>query len=83
MPAVDILFNLEDALTEPFVWKTLKRTLQSHQVKIEAYDPFTFFTISSLQPEAIPIRTKVVVMGNPWLYYLLYFQDLISDIFLK
>jgi ATP-dependent Lon protease len=70
-----ILFNLEDALTEPFVWKTLKRTLQSHQVKIEAYDPFTFFTISSLQPEAIPIRTKVVVMGRPWLYYLLYFQD--------
>ena len=70
-----ILFNLEDALTEPFVWKTLKRTLQSNQVKIEAYDPFTFFTISSLQPEAIPIRTKIVVMGNPWLYYLLYFQD--------
>jgi lon-related putative ATP-dependent protease len=70
-----ILFSLEDALTEPFVWKTLKRTLQSNQVKIEVYDPFAMFTISALQPEPIPINTKVVVLGSPWLYYLLYFYD--------
>ncbi|MGQ4808619.1 hypothetical protein NKDENANG_02006 [Candidatus Entotheonellaceae bacterium PAL068K] len=70
-----LLFNLEDALTEPFVWKTLKRTLQSTQIKIEAYDPFAFFTISALQPEAVPVQTKVVVMGPPWLYYMLYFYD--------
>jgi ATP-dependent Lon protease len=70
-----LLFNLEDALTELLVWKTLKRTLQSNQIKIEAYDPFTFFTISALQPEAVPIQTKVVVTGHPWLYYLLYFND--------
>jgi ATP-dependent Lon protease len=70
-----VLFNLEDALTEPMVWKTLKRALQSNQLKIEAYDPFTFFTISALQPEAIPIQTKVIVLGPPWLYNLLYFQD--------
>ena len=43
-----VLFNLEDALTEPFVWKNLKRTLQNNQVKIEAYDPFLFSTISTL-----------------------------------
>jgi len=70
-----VLFNLEDALTEPFVWKTLKRVLQSRQIKVEAYDPFAMFTVSALQPEAIPIQTKVVVMGPPWLYYLLYFHD--------
>jgi predicted ATP-dependent protease len=70
-----LLFNLEDALTEPFVWKTLKRALQSTQIKIEAYDPFSFFTLSAMQPEATPMRTKVVVMGPPWLYYMLYFYD--------
>jgi lon-related putative ATP-dependent protease len=70
-----VLFNIEDALTELFVWKTLKRTLQSNQIKIEAYDPFAMFTISSLQPEPIPIQTKIVVMGHAWLYYLLYFHD--------
>ena len=70
-----LLFNLEDALTEPFVWKTLKRTLQSTQIKIEAYDPFAFFTLSAMQPEAVPMQTKVVVIGPPWLYYMLYFYD--------
>jgi ATP-dependent Lon protease len=53
----------------------LKRTLQSNQIKIEAYDPFTFFTVSTLQPEAIRIQTKVVVTGQAWLYYLLYAND--------
>lgn len=70
-----VLFNLEDALTEPFVWKTLKRTLESSLMKIEAYDPFAFFTISSIQPAPVPMRTKVVVLGPPWLYYLLYHYD--------
>jgi ATP-dependent Lon protease len=57
------------------VWKTLKRTLQSNRIQIDTYDPFAFFTVSALQPEPIPIQTKVVVMGHPWLYYLLYFND--------
>ncbi|MBM3226171.1 MAG: ATP-dependent protease, partial [Candidatus Tectomicrobia bacterium] len=70
-----VLLNLEDALTEPLVWKTLKRTLQGNRMQIETYDPFAFFTISALQPEPIAIQTKVVVMGQPWLYYLLYFND--------
>jgi predicted ATP-dependent protease len=70
-----VLLNMEDALTEPLVWKTLKRTLQSNRIQIETYDPFAFFTVSALQPEPIPIQTKVVVMGNPALYYLLYFND--------
>ncbi|HEY5869826.1 MAG TPA: ATP-binding protein, partial [Candidatus Tectomicrobia bacterium] len=70
-----VLLNIEDALTEPMVWKTLKRTLQSNRIQIETYDPFAFFTVSALQPEPIPIRTKVVVMGHPSLYYLLYFND--------
>ena len=70
-----VLLNMEDALTEPMVWKTLKRTLQSNRIQIETYDPFAFFTVSALQPEPIPIQTKVVVMGHPSLYYLLYFND--------
>lgn len=70
-----LLLDIEDALTEPFVWKTLKRVLQNNRIQIDTYDPFAFFTVSALQPEAIPIQTKVVVLGHPWLYYLLYYND--------
>src|SRR5262245_45946493 len=51
-----ILLNMEDALTEPLVWKTLKRTLQSNHIQIDTYDPFAFFTVSALQPEPVPIQ---------------------------
>jgi hypothetical protein len=61
--------------SDQLAMKTLKRMLQSNRIQIDTYDPFAFFTVSALQPEPIPIQTKVVVMGHPSLYYLLYFND--------
>jgi ATP-dependent Lon protease len=59
-----VLLNIEDALTEPMVWKTLKRTLQSNRIQIETYDPFAFFLPCRPQPEPIPIQTKVIVTAS-------------------
>lgn len=70
-----ILLDLQDALTEFMVWKTLKRTLQGRCIKIETYDPFAMFTVSGLQPESIPIQTKLVVIGDSLLYHMLYIYD--------
>lgn len=70
-----LVFNLEDALTEPFVWKELKRTLKSGSAEIEAFDPFAIFTVSGLKPEPIPLSIKLVVLGNPLIYYLLSLYD--------
>jgi lon-related putative ATP-dependent protease len=70
-----LIFNLEDALTEPFVYKSLKRALKSNSVQIESYNAWLPFSTSDLRPEPIPIDTKVIVVGNPLLYYLLRFYD--------
>lgn len=70
-----LLFNLEDALTELGVWKTLKRTLKSGRIEIETYEPFALFATSGLKPEPIAIQTKVIVVGSPLLYHLLYMLD--------
>ena len=70
-----LVFDLLDALAEPFVWKELKRTLKRGTEEIEIYDPFALFTVSGLKPEAIPLQVKVVVVGNPLLYHLLYLYD--------
>lgn len=70
-----LVINLEDALTEPLVWKELKRTLTSGQAEIEVYDPFSMFTIAALKPEPIPLDVKVVAVGSPLLYHLLYRYD--------
>jgi len=70
-----LVLNLMDALTEPFVWKELKRTLKSGTLEIEAYDPFSIFTVSALQPESIPLNVKLIALGDPLVYHLLYLYD--------
>lgn len=70
-----LVFDILDALAEPFVWKELKRTLKRGSEEIEIYDPFAMFTVSGLKPEAIPLNVKLVVLGNPLVYHLLYLHD--------
>ncbi|MBN2141527.1 MAG: AAA family ATPase [Desulfovibrionaceae bacterium] len=73
-----LVLNLMDAIMEPGVWQTLKRSLKTKQIEIETYDPYYFFTSTGLKPEPIDMEVKVVVLGDPWLYHLLrrYDQDL-------
>jgi len=70
-----LLVNLMDALTEPYVWKQLKRTLKSGLLEIEVYDPFSLFTVSGLKPQPIPLNVRLVAVGEPLIYHLLYLYD--------
>lgn len=76
-----LVFDLEDALTEPMVWKQLKRTLESGELPTDVYEPFALFATSALKPEPIPVDTKVVVFGSDYLYYLLQSLDDFRDLF--
>jgi ATP-dependent Lon protease len=70
-----LIFSLEDAITEPAVWKVLKRTLRSGRIEMETYEPFAMFSASGLKPEPVKVNTKVVVVGTAFLYHLLYAWD--------
>lgn len=70
-----LVINAFDALIEPGVWQTLKRALRNGVVDIQVFDPFYIFSTSALKPEPINIDVKVVMIGNEWLYYLLYYGD--------
>ncbi|MBI3797023.1 MAG: AAA family ATPase [Deltaproteobacteria bacterium] len=70
-----LIFNLEDALTEPAVWKALKRTLKNGRIEMETYEPFALFATSGLRPEPVSIQVKVVVVGSPLVYQMLYAWD--------
>lgn len=67
-----LVFNLIDALHETSVWPALKRTLKNESLIIQSYDPFLFFSGSSLKPEPITLNLKVVVIGDSMLYHTLY-----------
>jgi predicted ATP-dependent protease len=70
-----LIFSLEDAITEPAVWKVLKRTLRSGRIEMETYEPFALFSASGLRPEPVKVNAKVIVVGSAFLYHLLYTWD--------
>lgn len=66
-----IVFDALEALIEPGVWTFLKRTLKSREMNMQPYDPFGFVP-SAIKPEPIPLDIKVIMIGDDYLYYLLY-----------
>ncbi|MEW6455916.1 MAG: ATP-binding protein [Acidobacteriota bacterium] len=70
-----LVLNATDMIMEPGVWPTLKRTLRNGVLEIQSVDPFYLISTSALKPEPIEIKVKVILIGNPYLYYLLYYYD--------
>ncbi|MEJ2068492.1 MAG: AAA family ATPase, partial [Deltaproteobacteria bacterium] len=59
-----------------FSWDSLKRALRNKEITIEeAAERLGFMTTKSLRPEPVPLDIKVVLIGDPLLYYLLYAYD--------
>jgi predicted ATP-dependent protease len=63
-----LVLRLADVLTEPGVWSQLKRALKSGLLEIREYDPGSGSTTGALQPEAIPIDVKVLLIAEPGIY---------------
>lgn len=71
-----LIVEAMDVLTKPFSWVTLKRALKNKEAKIETVAE-QYFAISTrgVEPEPIPLDVKVVLIGDPYVYYLLYYRD--------
>jgi len=63
-------------LTNPFAWNALKRVLRSREIRIDSLERLlSLASTTSLEPEAIPVDLKVVLVGERLLYYLLKAYD--------
>lgn len=71
-----LVLEAEDLLRNFFSWEALKRVLKTGEIRIENLgEQLGFIPMSSLRPEAIPVKLKVVVIGQRWLYHLLSVYD--------
>ena len=66
-----LVINALDAFGEPGVWKTLKRVLLYGKMEIQEAANFYQFAPSILKPEPIDIDTKVIFIGNNYIYSVL------------
>jgi len=70
-----LVINALDALVEPGVWTTLKRTLRNQIFEIQNYLAMYLISTSRLKPQPIKCNVKVVMIGDTYIYNLLYFMD--------
>jgi lon-related putative ATP-dependent protease len=69
VPAREVLVNA-------FAWDGLKRALKDHAVRIEELGAqLGLVSTVTLDPAPVPLEVKVVLIGSPLLYYLLYAYD--------
>ncbi len=71
-----LLLDARQVLIQPFAWEALKRTIRGRCIKTES--PGKYLTVIgtvSLEPAPIPHEVKIVLLGDPMMYYLLSAYD--------
>jgi predicted ATP-dependent protease len=67
-----LVLHADKVLMNPFSWDALKRALRGGEVKIESLgQAIGIVSTVSLEPEPVPLKAKVVLLGTRLLYYLL------------
>lgn len=68
-----LIINVKDLLTNPFSWDCLKRALKTGKISIESLNKqYGYLVTSTLKPDPIDLDIKVVLVGDSYLYSMLY-----------
>jgi lon-related putative ATP-dependent protease len=71
-----LILPARDVLVNTYAWEGLKRVLRDRCIRIiELSNQLGLLSSVTLEPEPIPLDTKVVLVGTPLLYYLLRSYD--------
>ncbi len=71
-----LVLDARKVLMQPYAWEGLKRCLSSNEIRVESLGQMlSLVSTVSLDPEAIPLDVKVVLVGERMLYYLLQYYD--------
>ena len=71
-----LILEALEVLKYPLVWDTLKRALERREIVIEDFgQQFSPIPVATLRPEPVPLNLRVILIGSPYLYHLLYTLD--------
>jgi predicted ATP-dependent protease len=72
-----LIIRASELFKNYFSWEALKRSLRTKHITIEEVaEQLGYLSTKSLKPDPIPLTVKVVLVGNPIYYHLLYEYDL-------
>jgi lon-related putative ATP-dependent protease len=71
-----LIVDAREVLINPFSWDSLKRCIKNCEIKIEdVLEQYRFMSVASLKPEPVPLQAKIIMIGAPWIYYLLFHME--------
>lgn len=71
-----LIIKAMDLLRSLGSWNALKRAIKNKEIRIEDLaEEIGFISTKTLKPMPIPLNVKVVLIGDPYLYHLLYSYD--------
>jgi lon-related putative ATP-dependent protease len=71
-----LVVNALDLLRNLFSYDALKRAIKNAEVKIEdVWEQYRLMTTATMRPETIPLNVKVILIGSPEIYSLLFNLD--------
>ncbi len=71
-----LILRASDLLKSDLSWEALKRAIKNREIKIEDFGELLGLVITTaLKPMPIHLNVKVILVGTPYLYQLLYFYD--------
>ncbi|MDK1022256.1 MAG: ATP-binding protein [Candidatus Hydrogenedentes bacterium] len=71
-----LILEAHRLLQQPYAWETLKRALRAKEICTESLGAaLGLVSTVSLEPEPIPLKVKVVLLGSRLLYHLLHESD--------
>mgnify|MGYP001813074989 CR=1 FL=1 len=71
-----LVIDAAKLLVQPFAWEGLKRALKSREIRTRSLgEALGLVSTVSLEPEPVPLQTKVFLIGDRLLYYLLQVYD--------
>ena len=71
-----LILDAVKVLGNPFAWDALKRALNASEIRIEPLERLLSITATvTLEPQSVPLRVKVALVGERLLFYLLKAYD--------
>ncbi len=71
-----LMLEANQLLKQPFAYEALKRALRSGKLRTEDINElYGFSTSTALRPASIPLQLKVILIGSPHVYHILYNYD--------
>ncbi len=71
-----LIIEARKLLSHMYAWEGLKQALRSGEIKIASLqEMLSLNSTMSLEPESVPLDVKVILLGEPFIYYMMNHYD--------